>query len=324
LSKRSEKFYSFLTATSNEIVKIINEKPTTENPANWAFYKDKLRRINTLILLIKERWARFVDLEITEEYDDTVKATRKVLKKTGKFYSDTYQAVAANIIKEQAKLDMFAALNIGEAQINRLFRLTQQQVLKEQKINISIKAGLRKGRVSDIQGILVRQLNKKVGEGGFVVTINAETGKRRHYKPETYARLVTRTRLAEAQSEATVNTTLGYGEDLVRVSDHNTTTAICVPYEGKIFSISGRSDTFPPLIRRPAFHPNCLHRLNPVIVNENTKRGQNTIEQQKQITQQNNKETEKYLANEPKTDAQKKQHKLIEAQNDLINKRTNL
>jgi hypothetical protein len=54
-----------------------------------------------------------------------------------------------------------------------------------------------------------------------------------------------------------------YGTDLVQVSSHNTTTKICMPYEGKVYSISGKDKRFPPLMNTPPYHPNCLHLIFP-------------------------------------------------------------
>jgi hypothetical protein len=51
-------------------------------------------------------------------------------------------------------------------------------------------------------------------------------------------------------------------EDLVIVSNHPDECPLCRPYEGKIYSLSGTSEKYPPLSvakQGGLFHPNCGH-----------------------------------------------------------------
>jgi len=85
----------------------------------------------------------------------------------------------------------------------------------------------------------------------------------RNYDMIKYARTVARTRLRKVQSEAVKNTCEQYDNDLVEISDHGTKTEICLPYEGNIFSISGKHPVYPFLDTWPPFHPNCMHSAAP-------------------------------------------------------------
>jgi hypothetical protein len=78
-----------------------------------------------------------------------------------------------------------------------------------------------------------------------------------------YARMCARTVAAQAMSEATINRLLDEGEDLVQVSSHPHPEDSCSPYEGRVYSISGKSRRYPKLREMPPFHPNCRHRLRP-------------------------------------------------------------
>ncbi len=88
----------------------------------------------------------------------------------------------------------------------------------------------------------------------------------RKFSPSYYAELVARTKFHEAHSIAAVSQAGNYGTDLLQVSSHNTPTAICVPFEGKIFAVGGGDKRFPPLSDTPPYHPNCLHLLFPTFV----------------------------------------------------------
>lgn len=87
----------------------------------------------------------------------------------------------------------------------------------------------------------------------------------RKWQPKHYARMVARTTTREAMSEAFLIRSAAANEDLVRVSSHpdGKVDPICVPYDGKLFSLSGRTAGLPVLDRRPPFHPNCRHVLIP-------------------------------------------------------------
>lgn len=93
----------------------------------------------------------------------------------------------------------------------------------------------------------------------------------------TYATMVSRTTSRQAEILSVV--TQDPGHDLYRISAHGTTCALCAPYEGRVYSRSGKDPRFPPLSDAfgkidPAgpdnltnswlnIHPNCLHALRP-------------------------------------------------------------
>lgn len=144
----------------------------------------------------------------------------------------------------------------GRKMISSLLRQTQQQVLTERKINQLVAEGLgEEGTIRGVRNRLLRELQKQLGED---FTIKAGS---KRFTGKYYSELVARTKTRDAQTAGVLNTAAEYGTDLVEVSSHNTTTAICIPFEGKIFSISGRGPDFPALFDTPPFHPNCLHNI---------------------------------------------------------------
>ena len=93
----------------------------------------------------------------------------------------------------------------------------------------------------------------------------------------TYLGMATRT--TRRQAEITAVLTADPEHDLYKISSHNTVCPLCAPYEGRVYSRSGRDPDFPPLAA--AFgkidpngaddlsntwlniHSNCLHVLMP-------------------------------------------------------------
>lgn len=85
----------------------------------------------------------------------------------------------------------------------------------------------------------------------------------RNYNLRSYSKMVARTRLREAQTQAVKNTCAQYDNDLVQVSEHGTDCEICMPYEGEIYSLSGRHPTYPSFNIDIPLHPNCEHNISP-------------------------------------------------------------
>jgi hypothetical protein len=83
------------------------------------------------------------------------------------------------------------------------------------------------------------------------------------YNLGAYARMVARTTLREAQTQATLDLCATYENDLVEVSYHGTDCDICLEYEGKVYSLSGNDPNYPVLDEQPPFHPNCKHDILP-------------------------------------------------------------
>jgi hypothetical protein len=100
-------------------------------------------------------------------------------------------------------------------------------------------------------------LRDQIGQGEFLEI------KGRSYKMNKYAELVGRTTMRDAQTAATLDLCHQYENDLVQVSSHGTVCEICAQYEGKVYSISGKTPGYPMLERRTPFHPNCEHSMLP-------------------------------------------------------------
>lgn len=99
----------------------------------------------------------------------------------------------------------------------------------------------------------------------------------RNWSLHTYATMVSRTTSRQAEILSVV--TQDEEQDLYQISSHGTTCALCAPYEGRVYSKSGKDPHFPPLSDAfgkvdPAgpndltnswlnIHPNCLHALRP-------------------------------------------------------------
>ncbi len=154
-----------------------------------------------------------------------------------------------------------SASTVGKAALRNLFITAQQTLVDESLINVAIGTSFEMGDLRQAKTLLTTIFEspawQMVKENQFV-----QAGRYR-YRPSYYAELLARTKFHQAHSQATLVQSANYGTDLVEVSSHNTTTAICIPFEGNIYSTSGTHKIFPPLSDTPPYHPNCLHLMYP-------------------------------------------------------------
>jgi hypothetical protein len=292
LKKRSKKLVSSLEKRENNINNIVNGFLT--NPQKSTKYWNGVRSdLNKEYLAVNKIYSEWSKVNYPAFYDGVIKEQMKKandlknLTSTAKLsavdLANTDMAnQTKNIIVNSAIADMATGLALGKRDVFRLTRITQQTLISEGLIDKTIAEAYISGNLSinktlKKSGTLANNLLNASEEGKYITIID-KNGNPRRYRITTYAELVTRTKWHEAQSRATMQTAANYGTDLVRVSNHNTTTEICQAYEGKIFSISGKSNQFASLDQAPPFHPNCLHYLT--ITFEETLKVSNTLQGQ--------------------------------------------
>jgi Phage minor capsid protein 2 len=126
------------------------------------------------------------------------------------------------------------------------------------------KEALRVTALRLAEGLPVRQATEKLRgalQDQGVKSFRDKSG--REWGLESYAQMVVRTTTREAASRGTVNRLLEEGTDLVRISSHSHDPDVCDRYDGKTFSLSGKTQGYSVLDHLPPFHPNCRHVLMP-------------------------------------------------------------
>lgn len=91
----------------------------------------------------------------------------------------------------------------------------------------------------------------------------------RQWTTEAYAQTVIRSNMTQAATQTQFTRMEELGEDLVEISSHMGARPKCEPYQGKIYSLSGKSKNFPALSSTSYGEPdgllgiNCHHLLYP-------------------------------------------------------------
>jgi hypothetical protein len=185
---------------------------------------------------------------------DYWKANRTI-EKTARQYLSVMSQAAAGVAKVQAQAQEFDA-----AEVKDFIRRTVAGVLGAvTKYN----AGTAHLTSQDLAAKIRAKLLEKIGGGDFI------TIRGRDYNLKSYAELVAQTRMAESQTDATIEACREYDNDLVQFSKHDNPCEICAQYEGNVYSLSGDNPDYEKLPDEAycPVHPRCEHGLNPTSEN---------------------------------------------------------
>jgi len=133
----------------------------------------------------------------------------------------------------------------------------------EQKINEAFKRQIRAQIMArEVTGKSIDKVKREIvqllGDQGFAV-LKDRGG--HTWTLRRYSEMLARTHTIRASNEALINRANQFEIDIVQVSTHSGACPICVPYEGKIYSLSGNSSGYPRLDIQLPVHPNCRHVL---------------------------------------------------------------
>jgi len=222
-----------------------------------------LKEINVILTGLDRNAYRWAKDTMPMSYDRGIDLAAERLRALKITRSVSYDAEihtsAINILIDDVAKELLIANDSMRKTFTRFIRATQQTVLQDQEISRLISEGLIEGQPRrTISDVLLKDLRKQMGEDKFLV-ING-----RNYRPESYAKLIARTRTREASSQGTINTSLRYGVDLVQWDLHSEICEYCQQFAGRVYSISGTDIEFPALTEQPPLHPNCRCIITPV------------------------------------------------------------
>lgn len=169
----------------------------------------------------------------------------------GKMTSADFDAVS--ILQRNLNADLTNA-------VDRVGRMMKDEIRKA-GLQASFEKASSGQTVKRMQCNLVRMLEEK----GIAAIEYMRGGKKCYMSLDAYARLVAQSTVHEARNVANINLGARIGNDLVKMSQHYGACPICVPYEGRVFSVSGANPNYPALYDTPwssayqNMHPHCAH-----------------------------------------------------------------
>lgn len=238
-----------------------------------------LNRVQAILKAMEDDCWEHVPQMIEKQFYVRVPEARKIVESVEKHIAGYANAEALtsaqhSIINQLTTNLMAEITEASQTVMNTL----QNAIIGRTENDIYRRVGLE--AVSNMQAV-GKGVNKTVPE--FADTLRREgvtafTDKAgRNWSLHTYCTMVSRT--TSRQAEVLAVLTADPEHDLYKISSHNTACKICAPYEGRVYSKSGKDTDFPPLAL--AFgkidkngpddltnsylniHPNCLHVLMP-------------------------------------------------------------
>jgi len=231
-------------------------------------------RIDKLVKMLNRaaiKWAKEAVPEAYEKGYAVAKIRLEILgmRKDEEFSNKTHTQSIEHQIDEtmdvliranqSIKMNVATFLYLARSAARGLSQFQAFDMRDETLIDELLGDALREGETRGFASKIVREyFAKEFGEAKFI-NINGH-----NYEMRAYADLVAKTRLRVVQTEAVLNTCKEFDNDLVQVSDHGCDCQICLEYEGNVYSLSGRSSTYPYLDSYPPWHPRCQHSISPV------------------------------------------------------------
>ncbi len=188
-----------------------------------------------------------VNTLIARSMADTAEALESIAPFSRRVWIDTQQ----RLVREEA--------------IARLIAEGTVEGLGPEELSRRIQATLRDAAGGRLRGVVSDELRRGLEQTarGEFITITTRTGGTRRYTLKYYGELVARTAPRQAATEGAIQRTLELGGDLVTISVHANSCPICLPFQGKTYSLTGQTAGFGilPDEARPPIHPNCRHVL---------------------------------------------------------------
>jgi len=245
-------------------------EPGEFNEIKGALLMGKTRK---MVEDLNHRSARWAMTEIPAAYRSAQDIARKRLNTIGaerdpRFDDNVHKAAweaqadgtMTDLLKANASIETTVAqyLYLMRKARSGLMQIQAFDLADEEVISALVDEAIKKGQSrGKLQELIRMHFKRELYERKWI-RING-----RSYDLIKYARLVARTRIRKIQSDATINSCREFDNDLVEVSDHNTETEICKPFEGQIYSLNGTTPGYDILSESPPYHPNCFHFIRP-------------------------------------------------------------
>jgi len=131
-------------------------------------------------------------------------------------------------------------------------------IVRKMALEQKISGGKLKEKVSEAVDFLAKQ---------NIFTFEDKLG--RVHSLESYAAMAIKTTQTAALNSSVFNASLQLKNDLVKMSSHSTSCPICAMYQGRVYSITGKTKGYPSLsvinngnvVQYGTVHPNCRHRF---------------------------------------------------------------
>lgn len=190
--------------------------------------------------------------------DDAIKQLRNIGAdlSVSSGFNKIHQSAILGLVDDTFRAYAEALTGVKRSAGNIIGRATRNLITQQIAKGVISGEALRTAK-TQIKGMLVEQ-------GMSALTDRAG----RRWSLDNYAEMLFRTKIVEARNLGLVNRAAENGHDLVQVSKHPGSCPLCLPWQGKILSITGSTPGYPTYMQAVEgglFHPRCRHAVNILI-----------------------------------------------------------
>ena len=242
---RLVKFYE---QAEREILDRINRALLRANKTEYLVQMK--REIEAILQQLRDGNRTWCTEAIPRVYSQGLYSADAMLKDAGAIVKAGYGAIhqqAAQVLAENAYQRFEDVAQVIGRQVNDIYRELALENVRGTVVGY------------DTWKQTARRFREQLAERG-VTGFRDRTGKM--WNMRTYTEMVARTTTMEAHLQGTANRLVEQDHDLIKVSTHIGACPLCVPWQGKVLSITGRTKGYPTLEEAKAaglFHPNCRH-----------------------------------------------------------------
>lgn len=246
---------------------ILKKKITSKSPA--LYEKSLLKQIQKILKRLRKNSYITVNRLVNENYKKGLKSLTKDLEK----------------IRNKKAYNMFNRINTRQIEI--IARNVNSDLNKATKmIGRRIEDEVRQATIEATAeklttGQTVKQMQKNLEQTFYnkqLTSVEYSNGTKMPIGK--YAEMTARSTTAEAQNSAQINQAKDWGYDLMKMTSHSPTCAICAKYQGRVYATTkeaangkykdkyGKPIKFPYLYDTAlskgyeTIHPNCRHRFS--------------------------------------------------------------
>ena len=253
VDRKIEKLIEIYKEAEQRLIKTIAEKEVKGNVT--TFYNEMLKQVQQEILKLQiynTQWATDITKQLYQQAFNEAIEMLGVSDNFTQLHTDAVEILADNTVNNLNGATRFVGRRVEDTIRDIALKDASMKFATGQTIR-----QLQKELVNDLVSNNITCMKDKLGRN---IPISA------------YAETVARSIVAETQNTSVKNVMKEHGHDLVKMTQHSTACPACVPYEGRVYSLSGKDERFPSIKNVPGFnagynniHPRCRHRIFPYI-----------------------------------------------------------
>jgi hypothetical protein len=218
---------------------------------NKTEYLEQMKKnIEAILQQLRDGNRTWCTEAIPRVYSEGLRNADTMLKDIGASTSAAFGAIhqqAAQVLAENAYQRFEDVVQVIGRQVNDIYRELALENIRGTVVG------------HDTWKQTARRFREQLAERG-VTGFKDRAGKM--WNMRTYCEMHARTVCMEAHLQGAANRLVEQGHDLVKVSSHLGACELCQPWQGKVLSITGKTEGYPTLEEAKAaglFHPNCRH-----------------------------------------------------------------